>query len=396
MKFVATALTILNLIQSVISWDCDNVISRQSIYKMSDEDRNRYFDAVKAINSGPKPTEWDKFARIHVEYFWQIHDKPMFFPWHRVYLANLERLLRTKDPKVRIPFWDWTQYYDNRSNDPIWQWFGREGDSEKQYCVKHGVFSDFMVYYRPDMNESPSERCLTRNSNIENTFGCDSTDFTANGIDQRDNESFLKNITRYHDSVHDKIGKDFSDLISSNDPLFFSHHAFVDAAWFLRQMRHPDLTESYSGNLNDNIPYFNIPVSESIDPTNLCYSYREDNYPWSNEQSDRPMEFPIYIPKPTKDTRFEPFHPIYMKSPKGQSNTETVNDHARKYVFKNITSPINKDTINMNGSGCTLTPIPDILSIEFINMMRYDQVEIRESERKQALFIENLNQKCLG
>jgi hypothetical protein len=161
-------------------------------------------------------------------------------------------------------------------------------------------------------------------------------------------------------------------------------------------MRHPNLSDSYPGDLNDNIPYFNIPVSESIDPTNLCYSYREDNYPWSNEQSDKPMHSPIYKPTPTKDITPEPFHPIHMRNSKGNSNAQSVNNHAKRYVFKNITSPINQDTHEIKDSGCTLTPIPDIVSIEFINKMGYDQVKIRELERKQALFIENLNQKCLG
>jgi hypothetical protein len=161
-------------------------------------------------------------------------------------------------------------------------------------------------------------------------------------------------------------------------------------------MRHPNLSDSYPGDLNDNIPYFNIPVSESIDPTNLCYSYREDNYPWTNNQRNRPMQSSASKPTPAKDITPEPFRPIHMKSPKGKSNTQSTNNHARQYVFKNITSPINKDTYEIKANGCKLTPVPDILSIEFINMMGYDQVEIRELERKQAIFINNLNQKCLN
>ncbi|KXN74972.1 Di-copper centre-containing protein, partial [Conidiobolus coronatus NRRL 28638] len=180
------------------------------------------------------------FAQRHVQYFGSIHGAAMFFPWHRVYLADLERLLRTKDPKVRIPFWDWTQYYNNRNNDPIWQWFGKEGNRNRQNCVTTGVFSNFIVYYGPSMNERPSNRCFTRSPNPGTTFGCSRADFTVNVIDQKDTKSFWEYMeNNCHNSVHSAIGGGFSDLISTNDPLFFSHHAFVDAAWFLRQMRHP-------------------------------------------------------------------------------------------------------------------------------------------------------------
>ena len=37
------------------------------------------------------------------------HQSPVFMPWHRVLLLELEKELQTLDPAVTIPYWDWTQ-----------------------------------------------------------------------------------------------------------------------------------------------------------------------------------------------------------------------------------------------------------------------------------------------
>lgn len=59
---------------------------------------------------------YDDLVRTHDKYFVPDRDSklrvghmsPSFFPWHRRYLLQFERLLQAVDPGVSVPYWDWT------------------------------------------------------------------------------------------------------------------------------------------------------------------------------------------------------------------------------------------------------------------------------------------------
>jgi hypothetical protein len=391
MKLINFSLVILSFIRDIECEDCENVLSRPNIYKMSDADRNRYFNAVRAINSGSKPTEWDKFAQIHVKNFPDIHNRPLFEAWHRKYTAELEKLLRKNDTKIRIPYWDWSQYYNDRNNDPIWKWFGKEGSSNGEHCIIGGEFKDFKVFFGDDLTDPGRVKCLTRKSKIDAVFGCHKDYINQRIIDERNaRDSWIQLEYNCHNSVHDKIGEGFGSLISTNDPLFFSHHAFVDMIWFVKQMRYPSEYDKFAQSIDDKIPGYNIPIRDVLDATNLCYTYLEDNYSWlppSNTNS---------IKSSRSSSRVEPFQPlIQINRDSGSISDERIENYARNYVFKNITSPINKSQLEIIGPKCKALPLRDITSIKFIRMMNSNETLIRELERSQALFMENLNKKCL-
>jgi hypothetical protein len=396
MKLIYISLVMLGFIHEAVGQDCDQVLKRPNIYKMSDSDRNRYFNAVRAVNSGSKPTEWDKFAQIHVKYFNDIHRKPMFEAWHRKYLAELEKKLRKVDSRVRIPYWDWSQYYENRDQDPIWGWFGKEGSSDGEHCIRGGEFRDFKVFYGNNMDDRGREKCLTRSPTINPIIGCAKDYINQYIIDEKDPETSWKNLEyNCHDPVHSAIGEGFSSFISTNDPLFYSHHANVDRIWYVKQMRYPNQYDSFAQSINDRIPTYNIPIRDVLDPTNLCYVFPDEANTFSaasdtmSTQSNQSTQSSV---------KAEPFVPLMLANSDislGPSTIKAIDDHARKYVFKNITSPINKPQSETTGLKCKPLPLRDIVSIKYIRMMNSDEILTRELERQQAIDMENLNNRCL-
>jgi hypothetical protein len=396
MNLITISLIILGCTYEIAGQDCDQVLQRPNIYKMSDSDRNRYFNAVRAVNSGSKPTEWDKFAQTHVRYFDNIHNKPMFEAWHTKYLAELEKMLRNKDSKIRIPYWDWSQYYGNRDQDPIWGWFGKEGSPDGEHCIRAGEFRDFKVFYGDDLNDPGREKCLTRKSTFDSTFGCPKDYINQYIIDEQNPETSWRNLEyNCHNSVHSAIGEGFSSLISTNDPLFFSHHANVDRIWYAKQMRYPNQYDSFAESIDDRLPTYDIPIRDVLDSTNLCYVFPDDGNTFSaasDSMSTQSTQSTQSSPKA------EPFVPLMLANSdrsSGSSIIKAIDDHARKYVFKNITSPINKPQSETTGPKCKPLPLRDIVSIEYIKMMHSDEVLTRELERQQALDMENLNKRCL-
>jgi len=50
---------------------------------------------------------WDKGGQMHQVLFDSIHGGPVFLPWHRQMMRWMENLLRSYDPLISLPYWDW-------------------------------------------------------------------------------------------------------------------------------------------------------------------------------------------------------------------------------------------------------------------------------------------------
>jgi hypothetical protein len=358
--------------------------------KMSDQDRNRYFNAVKSLNNGPKPTKWDNFTSKHPLIYDQIHSQPVFFAWHRRFLIELESMLRQYDPAVRIPYFDWTVNHDNLNKDPVFKWFGSTG-SKGDYCVKNGVFSDFKIFYYSDMKRKGLERCFTRESTFPQTFSDPKSVVNSRIIDEKDASKFATNMELGgHALFHNGIGRDFMDHISANDPLFFSHHAFIDMIWFVRQMRHADWGYSYPTPSNFKLPLYNETVQDVLDPTDWCYVYQEDSFSFSSVnkvllRSQEKIQFNV-----------KPYTPYV--TPSNFNSTKIAkerNKHAANYIFEGVKGPLPNTNMTFPNATCNLTVFNTPMTYDFIVMMKYNETKVRENERETALFISNLNSDCI-
>ncbi|KAJ9086303.1 Tyrosinase [Entomophthora muscae] len=227
---------------------------RKNVLSLSANEWGRYVNAVRQLNSGARPTLWDMYANYHVQYFDSVHWSPWFLVWHRLYLHSVERALQTIDPGVTIPYWDWTQYAQNPQLDPVLsnRMFGGSGDV-RSGCVSGGYFRDFTAYFWG--NGASSTHCLIRSYNIFQRPFTSATVIDRNYLNEPTIASFAQAIEGVpHSTAHNNIGGEFSGHASPGDPLFYSHHAFVDKLWFDWQNRHPNQFYDYPLSTNLNVP----------------------------------------------------------------------------------------------------------------------------------------------
>jgi hypothetical protein len=386
MKFITIIYALIGF-SAASALECKRLFARPNIHKISQDRLYKYTNAVKKLNEGSRPTKWDTLARKHIQYFRQIHRTPYFLVWHRLFLHEVEEELRKIDPEIRIPYWDWTVYFSNMDDDPVWNIFGKNGDSNDK-CVHQGVFRDFRVLYGDDPKNS-NGRCLKRNSQYETSLGGNHkliNDYISNQSDS----SFQDDLEGFpHALIHNGIGEEFQNTASPADPLFMSHHAFIDKVWFDRQNRLPETTLRYPLKDNTLVMGYNKQVWEAYDPFNMCYTYTPDNFSWDNVRmqgiSINSIEVESYIPLISSN---------FTSS--GVPSEEEEQENARKYITKGIIAPDVNSGPKTCLDGTPTTPVGKIIDNSFIISMKYDVSEIRQKQRKAALATSEENSKCLS
>jgi hypothetical protein len=394
MKFFSALVTSfigLSLLGVEAQDGCPRLRARPNVHKMSQQNWDRYAAAVKKLNSGPRPNKWDQLSNMHVQYYPQVHSSPFFLGWHRQFLYDFESALRKIDETVRIPYWDWTVYYSNINNDPVWQKYGKNGDSRNGYCVSQGSFAGMGVAYGSGRLRS-GEKCSTRAPQFSRVISGSKPELD-NLINSSTDIDFWENFEYgSHGRVHNGISYDFSGHASPSDPLFYAHHAFIDKIWFDRQNRHGQFTLTYPRYpLTTRLPgYNNVQLWQTLDPFGMCYTYVEDNFLWDNVRTSSVLP----------NVQVEAFAPIQLSPSDSSNNSTKINEikdeHAKEFVFKDAVAP-NLDNAPEQGSdGCEIYPIPEPVSSEYIAHMEYNEVKVREIERTTALQLTELNKRCMA
>jgi hypothetical protein len=103
-----------------------NIPVRKNIAKVPDEERNRFRDALLALNQKYYPGNKNDFLDAEpcpikpagrVSYWFKqdeiheathVHGGPAFLTWHRELCNRFERALQDVDPTLALHYWDWT------------------------------------------------------------------------------------------------------------------------------------------------------------------------------------------------------------------------------------------------------------------------------------------------
>ncbi|KAI9292034.1 Di-copper centre-containing protein [Neoconidiobolus thromboides FSU 785] len=240
-------------------------------------------------------------AILHHEVYKKVHGTKSFLAWHRVYLRIMELELQKIDPSIMIPFWDWSRYSQAPEKDAVLtnRRFGFDGDKNTN-CISGGSFKNTTVYYEGDGKSQ--EHCVRRK--IQKMDKKAITLLSSEVIDgvtlnKPDFSSFASNIEISHAYLHNFVGADFCGHTSPNDPLFYSHHAFIDKIWFDWSKRHPEKEYTYAfdntiADMDSKLYKFDLSVRDVLNPAEkLCYIYPEDNFKYDVNKNQTSTDKPV-------------------------------------------------------------------------------------------------------
>ncbi|MFG3285409.1 tyrosinase family protein [Streptomyces sp. NPDC048111] len=239
------------------------VYTRKNQRNLTGAERKAFVNAVLALK---RSGEYDEFVRTHIEFYVPdgddglrvAHMAPSFLPWHRQFLLEFERALQKINPRVTVPYWDWTR--DNTPASSLWSedfmgGNGRRGD----FQVMTGPFAYAHGQWEVSVNVTEG-RFLTRDLGrpkdpITLPTAADVSQALADPVydmapwNSTCRSGFRNRIEgwttatgnarfRTHNRVHRWVSGAMLGAASVNDPVFWLHHAYVDSLWSRWQAAH--------------------------------------------------------------------------------------------------------------------------------------------------------------
>ncbi|ARP67093.1 MULTISPECIES: tyrosinase family protein [Mesorhizobium] len=179
-----------------------------------------FLDALKKlhdIQNSAASSDYEPFVRIHeAANQLEIHRSPLFLPWHRALLLDLERRLQQVDPRVTIPYWRFDEPADHVFSDDFMgatvpgvpfvsgPGLGDWIDPQMGRLIRDPAVAPSQGVLDPAVPANFHRAFVIFHSQIESSF---------------------------HSGVHRNLGGWLATADSPADPLFFLLHANVDRVW---------------------------------------------------------------------------------------------------------------------------------------------------------------------
>ncbi|KAF8253192.1 Di-copper centre-containing protein [Wilcoxina mikolae CBS 423.85] len=249
---------------------CSTPLVRKEWRNLTNTQRFNYIKAVQCLMHKPAKlssiypaatSRFEDFAITHQVFTPQVHWTPQFLPWHRYFLHEFEKAIRSDCSWTGgLPYWDPIRDTANLTESPIFdpvfgfggngaynpnatQFFGSKG------CITSGPFKDTKIHlgFGNDTAYNPG-RCITRNIQT----------FTTKWLNPRHQELTLQQPTYeefqgfiegagnislnsgIHGGGHLTVGGDMLNVWTSPvDPIFTLHHGNIDRLWAMWQALAP-------------------------------------------------------------------------------------------------------------------------------------------------------------
>lgn len=129
----------------------------------------------------------------------------VFLAWHRMQIFEVEKAMQSINPKISIPFWDWTSDRSSE-NDLLWG-------------------EDFLGQFESDPNW-----------NINRVFDGNVTLPTVSDVSNIQSETNWLAYSEIleggvHVTPHVWVGGTMATGVSPRDPIFYLHHGMIDKLW---------------------------------------------------------------------------------------------------------------------------------------------------------------------
>ncbi|KAF6520643.1 hypothetical protein HZS61_014901 [Fusarium oxysporum f. sp. conglutinans] len=281
-----------------------NANVRRDWKALSKKGRKAYINAVLCLRKKPSKadpsfapgarTRYDDFVAVHINQTRTIHATGNFFTWHRYYTWAYEKALRDEcGYKGTQPYWNWFETGDFATN-PLFDGSETSMSGDGEFfkhngsvsgtgliflpsgngggCIKKGPFAGATANLGPpspgmdgmEATATPLEyypRCLRRDLSrytidkwmtLPNLYNVTLGDASRSIQIMQDEFQgrFPDRFLGLHGAGHFAIGGDSSDLYSSsNEPVFFLHHAMVDRVYWIWQALHPKQARDIAGTI---------------------------------------------------------------------------------------------------------------------------------------------------
>lgn len=203
------------------------LLVRRDIMTYTDDEKN---DLILRLNILKSNGKYDLFSAIHgdIRVFRQVHHTPLFLPWHRMLTFSAEKELRDAlpptDPPFTIPYWNSSRDSGAEGWSPMWGFMGpASGAPLDQYCLDESWVA---------MWRNAKGQCVSRVANASVTFPPwqeVSAAVLKPGVPFLQASKYIEETP--HDHVHLHIAGTLRTFASSDDPLFFLIHAYIDKIW---------------------------------------------------------------------------------------------------------------------------------------------------------------------
>ncbi|KAI8612372.1 hypothetical protein BC830DRAFT_1083412 [Chytriomyces sp. MP71] len=237
-----------------------NTRTRSEWRNLNGTQRASFINAIKTLRTKPSrlhlESRYHDYIKVHADNADAIHMSPLFWPWHRAFLYEFETELRTIDPTVSIPLWDWaTDAQHPLRNTDLLGPAGAGSRNPRRGGHRVACLADgFAAGWR-----GVGGNCLSRV--YEDGVNWEGYDTLAPVVLKSPSFRAFRGIAENcHNDVHVGIGGDLTEqrppgpigtmtdiTLSPNDPLFWMHHAFVDYLWWRWQQAHPLKANDYDG-----------------------------------------------------------------------------------------------------------------------------------------------------